>query len=30
MPALLALDSVDSFYGPVQVHRALSLEVGEG
>jgi branched-chain amino acid transport system ATP-binding protein len=21
---------VDSFYGPVQVHRALSLEVGEG
>jgi branched-chain amino acid transport system ATP-binding protein len=30
MAALLALDSVDSFYGPVQVHRALSLEVGEG
>jgi branched-chain amino acid transport system ATP-binding protein len=30
MAALLALESVDSFYGPVQVHRALSLEVGEG
>ena len=30
MAPLLALESVDSFYGPVQVHRALSLEVGEG
>jgi branched-chain amino acid transport system ATP-binding protein len=27
---LLELRSVDSFYGPVQVHRSLSLEVGEG
>jgi branched-chain amino acid transport system ATP-binding protein len=27
---LLALESVDSFYGPVQVHQGLSLEVGEG
>ena len=27
---LLELDSIDSFYGPVQVHQALSLEVGEG
>ncbi len=27
---LLALKGVDSFYGPVQVHRGLSLEVGEG
>jgi len=27
---LLKLDSVDSFYGPVQVHHGLSLEVGEG
>jgi branched-chain amino acid transport system ATP-binding protein len=27
---LLALEGIDSFYGPVQVHRALSLEVGEG
>jgi branched-chain amino acid transport system ATP-binding protein len=29
-PPLLALDSIDSFYGPVQVHHSLSLEVGEG
>jgi branched-chain amino acid transport system ATP-binding protein len=28
--ALLALEAVDSFYGQVQVHRSLSLEVGEG
>jgi len=27
---LLALEGIDSFYGPVQVHKALSLEVGEG
>lgn len=27
---LLELDSIDSFYGQVQVHRSLSLEVGEG
>jgi branched-chain amino acid transport system ATP-binding protein len=26
---LLALEGIDSFYGPVQVHRGLSLEVGE-
>jgi branched-chain amino acid transport system ATP-binding protein len=30
MPALLALESIDSFYGSVQVHRGLSLEVGSG
>jgi branched-chain amino acid transport system ATP-binding protein len=30
MPALLALEAVDSFYGSAQVHRSLSLEVGEG
>jgi branched-chain amino acid transport system ATP-binding protein len=28
--ALLALEGIDSFYGPVQVHQSLSLEVGEG
>jgi ABC-type branched-subunit amino acid transport system ATPase component len=27
---LLKLESIDSFYGPVQVHHGLSLEVGEG
>ena len=26
---LLALEGIDSFYGPVQVHYGLSLEVGE-
>jgi branched-chain amino acid transport system ATP-binding protein len=26
---LLALEGVDSFYGPVQVHHSLSLEVGK-
>ena len=30
MSALLALEKVDSYYGQVQVHRSLSLEVGEG
>jgi ABC-type branched-subunit amino acid transport system ATPase component len=28
--SLLRLESIDSFYGPVQVHHGLSLEVGEG
>jgi len=28
--ALLTLKSIDTFYGPVQVHNALSLEVGAG
>jgi branched-chain amino acid transport system ATP-binding protein len=27
---LLALEGIDSFYGPVQVHKSLSLEVREG
>jgi branched-chain amino acid transport system ATP-binding protein len=26
---LLALEGIDSFYGPIQVHQGLSLEVGE-
>jgi branched-chain amino acid transport system ATP-binding protein len=30
MTALLALDRVDTFYGPVQAHFGLSLEVGAG
>jgi branched-chain amino acid transport system ATP-binding protein len=28
--ALLALKSIDTFYGPVQVHKGVSLEVGRG
>ena len=28
--ALLRLDRIDTFYGPVQVHFGLSLEVGRG
>ena len=27
---LLRLDRIDTFYGPVQVHFGLSLEVGRG
>ena len=30
MAALMTLQSIDSFYGPVQVHFGLSLEVGPG
>jgi branched-chain amino acid transport system ATP-binding protein len=29
MTPLLALEGIDSYYGPVQVHQGLSLEVGE-
>ena len=28
--ALLRLDRIETFYGPVQVHFGLSLEVGRG
>jgi branched-chain amino acid transport system ATP-binding protein len=28
--AMLALKSIDTFYGPVQVHHSMSLEVGTG